>query len=117
MKREIAEAWIADLRTNPRQTTGMLFDGRGHCCLGRLCLVVGATFENKIEEGGNYGPYPVLDGTMLEENEMLPFAIQKLAGMASDNGAYGTNALTHLNDNGVTLAKIADIIEKHWEKL
>jgi hypothetical protein len=71
MKREIAEAWIADLRTNPPQATGQLYDGEGYCCLGRLCLVVGATFEKGIDEDGDsYGLFPVLNGTMLSEHEV-----------------------------------------------
>lgn len=117
MKREIAEAWIADLRTNPPQATGQLYDGEGYCCLGRLCLVVGATFEKRIDEDGLF---PVLNGTMLSEHEMLPDQIQSLVNMNSNDGAYGENnddTLTTLNDDGLTFAEIADIIEKHWQEL
>lgn len=45
MKKEIADLWIADLRANPPQAKGALFNGQGHCCLGRLCVVLGFEFN------------------------------------------------------------------------
>lgn len=127
MKREIAEAWVKDLRTNPPQTTGELYDGKGYCCLGRLCLVLGASFNESDDEGvfGNRKYYPTLGAKEYKESEVLPLHIQELAGMNSNNGEFDdesydmelTVELTLLNDEGRSFADIADIIEKNWEKL
>lgn len=119
MKREIAEAWVADLRTNPPQATGRLYDGTGHCCLGRLCLVIGATFGHHTNEYHDGEYYPVLDGETLFEHEVLPREILNLAGIRSQSGIYGDagKELTDLNDNGATFAEIAVVIEENWESL
>lgn len=124
MKREIAEKWIADLRTNPPQATGALFDGKGHCCLGRLCLVLGATFEKQIV-GGHY--FPVINDKIYRDASTLHREIIEMAGMNSRTGRFATGVdddgdvefdyLTDINDDVGTFPDIADIIEAKWESL
>lgn len=118
MKKEIAEAWVADLRTNPPKTTRRLFDGNGYCCLGRLALVLGCDFTRV---GEDYCPR--LNGETLQVEAYLSQELMGLSGMKSRNGVVeeigGPDdvVLAQLNDDGVSFAEIADVIEKHWEKL
>ncbi len=120
MKKEIAEKWVADLRTNPPQCKGSLYDGEGHCCLGRLCVVLGATFVEK-SENSNYSHYPIYEGTVLYESGLLPQEIQDEAGMITREGSLVEEedlySLASLNDKGYNFFQIADIIERNWEKL
>lgn len=39
MNEEVKALWLADLRSGVPQGRMLLFDGVGHCCLGRLCEV------------------------------------------------------------------------------
>ena len=122
MNRKIAELWIADLRTNPPQSRGVLFDGNGHCCLGRLCELNGLKpVENRHSDRNTY----YYD----DETFMLPSQVKEWAEMKSDDGSYGSyigvsryigedsGTLTDDNDSGKTFAEIADIIEAHIEEL
>lgn len=105
MNRDIAEKWIADLRTNPPQATGKLFDGNGHCCLGRLCVLYGAV----PDEDDDY--------SFLGNEFVLPTKVKDWAGMKYDDGSYPGGTLTEDNDSGKTFAEIADIIEAHINDL
>lgn len=115
MKKEIAELWIADLR-NPenKQTIGRLQDDTGHCCLGRLAIILGECPTIKIESGCQNYYFDDLLGS-------LSSRIQEKAGMKTDNGefeaSHGDICLTELNDQGKTFAEIADVIEKNWERI
>jgi hypothetical protein len=130
MKHDIAMAWAKDLRENPdKQARGALFTGEGYCCLGRLCLVLGYTFEAR-DNGGETRYY--VPGTTTFA--ILPTSVADEAGLQGDNGPLPPEAyqerkgavrykddkhesLTSLNDNGFTFAEIADVIEQHWERL
>lgn len=80
---EALREWVADLRSGKfRQTTGRLFDGTGHCCLGVACeshkRVTGAG-EWQYVEGGVWEyagvedvlPPPVAKWLGLNENPTL----------------------------------------------
>ena len=111
MNREIAELWIKDLRSNPPQAKGVLFDGVGYCCLGRLCELAGMkpVVRQYEEEKAEY----LYDG----EQFLLPVEIRDWAGMKSIQGNYKNTNLARDNDNGETFAQIADIIEAHVDEL
>jgi hypothetical protein len=107
MRREVAEAWVRDLRSNPPQTTTMLYDGRAHCCLGRLCVVLG------------------LPPTIYED-VVLPDAVMQLADIKDQEGRFtipageyatASTSLAALNDGGMTFSQIADMIDYFWEDL
>ncbi len=125
MKKEIAEKWVADLRTNPPQCKSVLYNGRGYCCLGRLCVILGVEFKNQYEINVSYPLYqylPYRDGNRINTDysadAVLPEEIQDLAGMHSANGfMHSGNALSDLNDSGKSFSQIADIIEENWEVL
>lgn len=113
MNRDIAEKWIADLRTNPPQARGVLFDGTGYCCLGRLCVLAGMEPE-RVHDTGHYG--------FLGITFSLPGAVIDWAGMQTANAKYGVvdeepATLAQDNDSGKTFAEIADIIAAHIDEL
>jgi len=124
MNREIAELWIADLRSNPPQARERLFNGIGHCCLGRLCILKGLVPE--VQEDEESKAY-YFDGSQFT----LPQSVQNWAGMKTAEGKYKNRVipekalqlswpsvdLTQENDMGKTFAEIADIIEAHIDEL
>lgn len=113
MNREIVERWIADLRTNPPQAKGVLFDGKGHCCLGRLCEILEMKpVKKEVEEGDEREVWQYDNMEFL-----LPFSIQQQAEMKSEDGSYGDTNLARDNDSGKSFAEIADIIEAHIDEL
>lgn len=124
MKSEIADKWIADLRSNPLQTTGCLYDGAGHCCLGRLVLVLGGSFSREDEGDDFYAVSP--DGNTGGMGT-LPNWAKELSGIRTSTADYsglfpsasypGDISLTHLNDTGKTFQKIADVIDKERNNL
>lgn len=100
MKREVAEAWVKDLRTNPPKTTTVLYDGTGYCCLGRLAMVLGCAPNDEIMEA------------------YLSQDLMDLSGMRTSCGTLpNDDSLAEMNDAGSTFAEIADVIEKYWEAL
>ena len=112
MKKEIADKWVAALRSGKyKQGRGKLRHEDNFCCLGVLCEISGLHYD---------------------DNQIwLPIEIADWAGMKFRNGIlntesyYGYNSinsdescLTNINDSGkYTFNDIADIIEKNWEKL
>lgn len=124
MKKEIADLWVADLRTNPPQHQGELknLNGPGHCCLGRLCVVLGMEQEavNHHDEEDDFGDEGI------GPRELLTRTVIAAAGMRMGNEAgfiqslsafMSVDSLAELNDTGRSFAEIADVIEKHWEEL
>ena len=108
MNRDIAEKWIADLRANPPQAKGALFDGKGYCCLGRLCVLAGLEPEH-VPDSICY--------KFLGHSEWLPPKVSDWAGMKGQGGRYPGGVLADHNDSGKTFAEIADIIESHIDEL
>ena len=121
MKKEIAEKWVAALRSGEyKQVKSTLFDGEGYCCLGVLCKVMGRNFVRN----NNYNPKSyIVDGT--SSSWMLPPEVKAFAGMRTINGdlnerdskTYEDLTLIHLNDGGESFDHIADVIEQKWEIL
>lgn len=110
MNKQIADLWIADLRSNPPQSRKVLFDGHGYCCLGRLCVVQG--LEPRVFDYNGVKRFE-FDGC----ETLLPDTIANAADIASSEGRYADRSLVDDNDTGKSFAEIADIIEKHWEEL
>lgn len=108
MHKHIAGLWIADLERNPPQARGVLFDGTGHCCLGRLCVLAGVKPKRN---GARYK----FNGSLT----LLPPSVMKWAGMDGNNGSYDDDSkcLVQDNDDGQTFPEIAQTIRKHWETL
>ncbi len=127
MKKEIADKWVAALRSGEYQqgterlhaladfTDGCREVKKGHCCLGVLCEVAikdGLKVHRLTTETSEYYDYA---------NEALPVSVREYAGMDSDVGTFEENGednvLAALNDAGTPFSEIADIIEKYWSEL
>jgi hypothetical protein len=125
MKKDIADKWVAALRSGKyRQATGALHDNGGYCCLGVLCDISGAgMWVNDL--------YQIGDGNTDEFTGLsyLPEALRIQTGMRSDNGSFRVRpdndplghgfltSLANLNDDGKSFAEIANVIEREWENL
>jgi hypothetical protein len=116
MNRKLAKLWSADLRDPAhKQAKGALFDGKGHCCLGRLCVVLNEQFVRDTSTQRYF-----VEGT--NNFEVLPGRVMDRAGIATDGGqfvpAYGRiDSLADGNDEGLTFPQIADLIDCFWEDL
>lgn len=121
MNREIATAWCADLRAGHKQTTGQLVDGDAYCCLGRLCVVLGYSFNQN-------GSIVRKDGELCRNKHgasealILPQEVMTLAGMKTATGWMPNDDTSHtelsaLNDEGADFAEIADVIDARWAEL
>lgn len=121
MNRDIATAWIADLRTpGLAQAEGyLMLENGAACCLGRLCLLLGMARHLDGDEG--YYRFSASTCT-------LPIAAMTMAGLWCDFGAPRDerkitvagkeyDSLSDANDAGRTFAEIADAIEANWERL
>lgn len=145
MKQEIAERWIAALRSGQyRQAVNYLTHLSGprdehgriicsHCALGVLVDL----YQN---ETGELNPWPNIDGDAVSYQDevtekysalVLPTQVVRWAGMRSSHGSFREqlfievdgraavcNSVTSLNDEArLDFNQIADIIENHQEEL
>lgn len=105
MKQEIAQKWIAALRSGEyKQGKNVLYDARdnSYCCLGVLCKTIGKQFvkhpTRTLLAATKPVPYPalekravwVVEGTA--EGQVLPYVIQEEVGMHSTNGMLPQHA-------------------------
>ena len=130
MKKTIANKWVKALRSGKyTQTKNNLCDDVGHCCLGVLCeLYIKDTKDNIKSESGTF------DG----QSELLPPIVMEWAGMGlcanKDCGTFliedkqvclaswndGQSRPFRNKDNSVvkgTFENIANVIEKHYDKI
>jgi hypothetical protein len=123
MNPEIKAEWLAALRDpEAKQTTGILnlvepspVGPIGMCCLGVLCEV--AVKHGVVERSrGTYGAMKYRgDGDERAEDGVLPESVVTWAGLGSNNPRVdgGHTNLSNLNDDeGLSFAEIADIIEE-----
>ena len=111
MRKEIAEMWVAALRSGEYgQYTGGLTnqDRTLHCCLGVLCeLAIEAGEPVRVEVDPVNPPWLQFDGLL----GALPHSVGTWAGMTVSKG----RVLAAMNDAGEPFVKIADVIENDWE--
>jgi hypothetical protein len=147
MKKEIADLWVAALRSGEyQQEKGTLVkvdhdngDILGYCCLGVLCeLAVKAGVPVTKDGGQDESDEPddsYYTSITFDNNDALtPESVRKWSGLRSSDGSVAdwpmdpseeyTNlendfptSLAGLNDGGKTFNEIADLIEKHYEVL
>lgn len=116
MKKEIAEKWIAELRSGKwKQGRSALNHGDKHCCLGVLCEL--AATENICKRDVDSDD----DTTFDSEFGVLPDSVMTWAGVKHKlgliNPAVICQNLARYNDNGKTFLEIADIIEANIDNL
>lgn len=107
MNPEIKNRWIADLRANRNLqcTQALQYEGK-FCCLGRLCEVVGISFDEVMKQY-----YLEVDDVDVQYfNEELPSALLDQLGLISQQ----EQALIELNDTELwNFHQIADWIEEN----
>ena len=122
MYKAIAEKWVEALRSGEYQQGRLVLqNSRGaFCCLGVLCDL------HRTDEGGEWVTDHVgrTDGGKLyqpllggEDYALLPPAVQRWAGIRSNNPAARGEILTDLNDDGRSFDDLADLIDTRWEEL
>lgn len=113
MKKSIAMRWADYLeQTGLKQAIGVLDDGKGaKCCLGHLCDMLHAR-RTLVDDAVYYGKR--YDWDM----RFLPDYIRDRVGMRSCSGMVdGMCSLAEMNDNGISLKKIAQYIRENWGAL
>lgn len=108
MKRSFAMKWADALESGKYpQTTGVLKNGDGYCCLGVACLLAGKEFDGDDSTGWHISQHMCT----------LPESVEAHLGMNSEVGKYPGGVLADLNDSGSSFKEIAAIIRKHWREL
>ena len=98
MNKQLRDEWVKALRSNKyNQTTGLLQDQDGHCCLGVLCEVASKRGYRVRRDDAGY-----LEGQLLDDQS------KRLNSLVSDGDS---DALTRMNDAGESFTKIAKYIE------
>ena len=108
----LARKWVDALRSGEyEQTTNLLRDDKGFCCLGVLCDISGLG-EWKRDENGNYTFH--VPGSV--EYTFPPYAVDDALGVIARyiglNSDINALMLSSLNDTGKTFPEIADEIER-----
>lgn len=123
MRKEIAEKWVAALRSGEyEQTAGYLQTEYGHCCLGVLCdLHMRETGHGEWRPpGSGYSLYKkshrYLDNLGRDGECIPPPGVREWADIEEDPCVLA-GSLVDLNDNGFSFAELADLIEGQWESL
>lgn len=120
MNRDFADNLILSLRSgNYEQSTGCLYDGIGHCCLGVAYETAGyrPTFKPESNDAAkDHWFYEDHSSAVLSDN------FRKQIGMAHETGQIVFRfedqnitvpycSLASLNDEGFTFNQIADVID------
>lgn len=124
MKKEIADKWVAALRSG-EYTQGRQFlhnrKENSYCCLGVLCKIAQndkVKLNEKSERVTQYH-FTSFDGY----EDFLPSKVQKYAEMRTSDGFIQDLdfSLADMNDGNrrdpCTFDEIADFIEENWERL
>ena len=130
MRKEIAERWVAALRSGEyEQSAGFLQTKEGYCCLGVLCdLHMRDTGDGEwLPPEFAVGQWRLRyrDDRGVDGEHTPPLGVQEWADMEDTPKVFfrhrlGTemrDALANLNDGGYTFAQLADLIEEQWESL
>lgn len=116
-------AWVDALRSGKyEQAQGALAplgendEPVGFCCLGVACeLANAAGVPLRTNRAATFEGY---SRTYDDDAAVLPTSVREWLGLATSSGVYGESMqLTARNDEGVTFAEIADLIEQHADAL
>ncbi len=117
MKKDVAEKWVAALRSGKYEKGTCVLktsDGR-YCCLGVLTEVMGFPIDAKdvllSKETMEACEMKSYDGTII--GPKTDGSVSQILTRYND-GAYGAG---QYNMEPHSFAQIADIIEQNWEKL
>lgn len=120
MKKEVADKWVAELRSGKyEQGKGYLNKDGKFCCLGVLCDLAAKEGEvSKIDADIPSGKYIQYDKSL----KFAPISVRTWSGLRTSGGAFRYSdknfELYSLNDDdGLSFEEIANVIEKNWESL
>ena len=121
LKPEIKEEWVAALRSGQYyQGQGQLHSSRfgTHCCLGVLCDIA-AKKENSTIEHYRWAHTEMPNPALKELVSATPLTDEEKAHSSSGWEITGelmplNSTLADLNDEGVSFANIASLIEKQF---
>ncbi len=122
---ELQEKWLAELESGKHeQAAGVLYNGRGYCCLGIACRFV-LEIEPKESDGKFFFNHlddilSVLDYQKLNfyatNGEIHPSKREEFYRILVNEGfvgcSYPLQALAHYNDRGATFKQLAAAIRK-----
>lgn len=114
MKKEIADKWIAALESGQyEQAQNFLYDGKGYCCLGVLCKIIGRNFKPTDGITNHYA----VEGTT--NDSFLPSSVVFEVGMRSSSGEVRkqNTSLAAMNDGNRSFFDIANVIRENWADL
>lgn len=126
MNLEIASLWTAALRSGEyKQTTQRLCSNNSFCCLGVLTELYMATPNSLVQRDDDDGNTTYYSYDDEEEDAQLPRPVMLWAGMFGDLGELNKTELSKfltpgdvaitslatLNDDSLTFAQIADVID------
>lgn len=107
MDQKIKQKWIRALRSGRyKQTQNQLHDGKAYCCLGVLCRVVGAKYQNRAFHWNGYSERGILPDKLRRELKITPSQEDRLTIM--NDGDYSKEYTAPQ-----TFKQIADYIEKY----
>jgi len=117
-QQKLREDWLKALRSGEyEQTTGVLHDGLGYCCLGVLTHVYLSHVEEDSEE------YREAKESLVDEDAELKALVSAGCGLRcvcggskSGQDVLGHYSLAEANDDGKSFAEIADFIEQNPDK-
>jgi hypothetical protein len=123
MNEDVKEKWIAALRSGEYpQTSGVLRDQTGYCCLGVLCEIavkegVASAWEPSPDNAWSFA-YGKQDE---RDKSFLPPSVQRWAGVDLPSPEVPVQifddevgiSLSALNDRGTSFEEIADLIEEY----
>ena len=114
LKPEVKSAWLEALRSGQyTQTTEVLRDETGYCCLGVLCDVYGkqtGTEWSTEEESMRVDVDGITSWTFLKQEMCLPKKVKEWCFETPLEGFSFCN-LMELNDSGSSFQEIAEVIE------
>jgi hypothetical protein len=131
MPRAIWEAWEAGLTDpNVKQATGVLFDGKGYCCLGVLQKVVDGEVERLTEEMlkavleedptalTRVGDSALAPTIKWLKSKGIQFWNQcgtdsSIPSVMVRDGGYSPSLVSELNDEGYSFAQILELMRPH----
>lgn len=111
MSPEVKQLWLDALRSGKyQQTTEVLHDDEGFCCLGVLTDLYRQECGGEWVEKNDY--YDFVDVNHCVETDILPWAVVNWSGLKDQVPHLADNYISNLNDRGMSFAEIADLIEK-----
>lgn len=123
MRKDVADMWVAALRSGEyAQTRQFLRKSGGFCCLGVLCDLhqrhtqAGEWLDH---EDGLEAAYKTGPTSNDASRTCLPNGVYEWADCSEDpaDADVGLPLAVLNDDHGYTFAQLADVIEKHWEDL